>query len=75
MWAEGLATMAYIMFWKQQFTGNRLYTGPVIEKYIEVMELAEGGGGIVIDNALEAESVFSRYWKTRRIRISCEACP
>jgi len=35
-------------------------TGPVIEKYIEVMELADAGGVVIIDNALEAESVFSR---------------
>jgi 3-deoxy-D-manno-octulosonic-acid transferase len=32
----------------------------VIEKYIEVMELADAGGVIIIDNALEAESVFNR---------------
>lgn len=40
--------------------GKPVITGPVIEKYIEVMELAEAGGVIIIDNALEAESVFSR---------------
>ncbi len=40
--------------------GKPVVTGPVIEKYIEVMELAEAGGVIIIDNALEAESVFSR---------------
>jgi 3-deoxy-D-manno-octulosonic-acid transferase len=40
--------------------GKPVVTGPVIEKYIEVMELAEAGGAIIIDNALEAESVFSR---------------
>jgi 3-deoxy-D-manno-octulosonic-acid transferase len=34
--------------------------GPVIEKYVEAMELVESGGGIVIDSALEAESVFNR---------------
>ena len=38
-------------------------TGPVIEKYFEVMELAEAGGVIIIDNALEAESVFTRLFK------------
>jgi 3-deoxy-D-manno-octulosonic-acid transferase len=37
-------------------------TGPVIEKYFEVMELAESGGVIIIDNALEAESVFNRLF-------------
>jgi 3-deoxy-D-manno-octulosonic-acid transferase len=37
-------------------------TGPVIEKYFEVMELAESGGVIIVDNALEAESVFNRLF-------------
>lgn len=40
--------------------GKPVVTGPVIEKYIEVMELADAGGVIIVDNALEAESVFSR---------------
>ena len=40
--------------------GKPVVTGPVIEKFIEVMELAEAGGVIIIDNALEAESVFNR---------------
>ena len=40
--------------------GKPVITGPVIEKYFEVMELADAGGVIIIDNALEAESVFSR---------------
>ncbi len=35
----------------------------MIEKYIEVMELAETGGVIIVDNALEAESVFVRLLK------------
>ncbi len=39
---------------------NRWYYGPVIEKYIEAVELTESGGGIVIDSALEAEKVFDR---------------
>jgi 3-deoxy-D-manno-octulosonic-acid transferase len=43
--------------------GKPVITGPVIEKYIEVMELAEAGGVIIIDNALEAESVFNRLFK------------
>jgi 3-deoxy-D-manno-octulosonic-acid transferase len=45
--------------------GKPVITGPVIEKYFEVMELAETGGVIIIDNALEAESVFSRLMKDR----------
>ena len=40
--------------------GKPVVTGPVIEKFIEVMELADAGGVIIIDNALEAESVFIR---------------
>jgi 3-deoxy-D-manno-octulosonic-acid transferase len=40
--------------------GKPIITGPVIEKYFEVMELADAGGVIIIDNALEAESVFGR---------------
>jgi 3-deoxy-D-manno-octulosonic-acid transferase len=40
--------------------GKPVITGPVIEKYIEVMELADVGGVIIVDNALEVESVFSR---------------
>ena len=40
--------------------GKPVIYGPVIEKYIEAVELTESGGGIVIDSALEVESVFSR---------------
>jgi 3-deoxy-D-manno-octulosonic-acid transferase len=40
--------------------GKPVVCGPVIEKYVEAVELVEGGGGIVIDSALEAESVFNR---------------
>lgn len=40
--------------------GKPVITGPVIEKYFEAMELADIGGVIIIDNALEAESVFNR---------------
>ena len=45
--------------------GKPVITGPVIEKYFEVLELAEAGGVIIIDNALEAESVFSRLMDNR----------
>ena len=40
--------------------GKPVVFGPVIEKYIEAVELTESGGGIVIDSALEAERVFAR---------------
>ena len=40
--------------------GKPVVFGPVIEKYIEAVELVDSGGGIVIDSALEAESVFNR---------------
>ncbi|HEV3224205.1 MAG TPA: glycosyltransferase N-terminal domain-containing protein [Puia sp.] len=43
--------------------GKPVVTGPVIEKYFEVLELAEAGGVIIIDNALEAESVFNRLFE------------
>ncbi len=43
--------------------GKPVVTGPVIEKFIEVMELADLGGVIIIDNALEAESAFNRLFK------------
>ncbi len=43
--------------------GKPVVTGPVIEKYVEVVELSECGGVIIIDNALEAESVFERLFR------------
>jgi len=43
--------------------GKPVMFGPVIEKYIEAVELVEGGGGLIIDSALEAEKVFNRLLK------------
>ncbi|HEV3414708.1 MAG TPA: glycosyltransferase N-terminal domain-containing protein [Puia sp.] len=40
--------------------GKPVVYGPVIEKYVEAVELTESGGGIVIDSALEVEKVFDR---------------
>ena len=40
--------------------GKPVVFGPVIEKYIEAVELNESGGGLIIDSALEAEKVFNR---------------
>ena len=40
--------------------GKPVIFGPVIEKYIEAVELTECGGGLVIDSAIEAEKVFNR---------------
>jgi len=40
--------------------GKPVVFGPVIEKYIEAVELTEAGGGLIIDSALEAEKVFNR---------------
>jgi 3-deoxy-D-manno-octulosonic-acid transferase len=40
--------------------GKPVVFGPVIEKYIEAVELVECGGGIIIDSALEAEKAFNR---------------
>jgi 3-deoxy-D-manno-octulosonic-acid transferase len=42
--------------------GKPVVMGPVIDKYVEAMELVDCGGGIVIDSALEAEAVFSRLF-------------
>ncbi|MBN9384238.1 MAG: 3-deoxy-D-manno-octulosonic acid transferase [Chitinophagaceae bacterium] len=54
--------------------GRPVVFGPVIEKYIEAVELVDSGGGIVIDSALEAESVFSRLLSnTEEYRQACEA--
>lgn len=54
--------------------GKPVIFGPVIEKYIEAVELVEGGGGIVIDSALEAESVFNRLLSNpEEYRQTCEA--
>ena len=40
--------------------GKPVIFGPVIEKYIEAVELTESGGGLIIDSALEAEKVLDR---------------
>lgn len=54
--------------------GKPVVFGPVIEKYIEAVELVDSEGGIVIDSALEAESVFSRLLSnTEEYRHACEA--
>lgn len=54
--------------------GRPVVFGPVIEKYIEAVELTECGGGIVIDSALEAESVFRRLLNDEEeYRQACEA--
>jgi 3-deoxy-D-manno-octulosonic-acid transferase len=48
--------------------GKPVVYGPVIEKYIEAVELTESGGGIVIDSAIEAEKVFDRLLRDARER-------
>ncbi len=40
--------------------GKPVVFGPVIEKYIEAVELTDSGGGLIIDSALEAEKVIDR---------------
>jgi 3-deoxy-D-manno-octulosonic-acid transferase len=40
--------------------GKPVVFGPVIEKYIEAVELTDVGGGLIIDSALEVEKVFNR---------------
>jgi 3-deoxy-D-manno-octulosonic-acid transferase len=39
--------------------GKPVIFGPVIDKYIEAIELVEAGGGFVIESALEAEKIFT----------------
>jgi 3-deoxy-D-manno-octulosonic-acid transferase len=54
--------------------GKPVIFGPVIEKYIEAVELVDCGGGIVIDSALEVESVFTRLLTDQEeYRHRCEA--
>jgi len=54
--------------------GKPVVFGPVIEKYFEAMDLADSGGGIVIDSALEAEAVFERLFNNEEeYRYSSEA--
>ena len=54
--------------------GKPVVFGPVIEKYIEAVELTESGGGIVIDSALEAEGAFERLLRDpREVRETGEA--
>lgn len=48
--------------------GKPVVYGPVIEKYIEAVELTESGGGMVIDSAVEAEKVFDRLLRDDRER-------
>lgn len=54
--------------------GRPVVFGPVIEKYVEAMELVESGGGIVIDSALEAETMFNRlFTNSEEYQFSCKA--
>ena len=46
--------------------GKPVVFGPVIEKYIEAVELNECGGGLIIDSALEAEKVFNRLLQNQQ---------
>jgi len=46
--------------------GKPVVFGPVIEKYVEAVELNECGGGLIIDSALEAEKVFNRLLQNPR---------
>jgi 3-deoxy-D-manno-octulosonic-acid transferase len=40
--------------------GKPVVFGPAIDKYVEAVELVASGGGMVIDNALEAEALFNQ---------------
>ena len=45
--------------------------GPVIDDYIEALELVDCGGGIVIDSALEAEATFNRLLINKTEYAAC----
>lgn len=54
--------------------GKPVVFGPVIEKYIEAVELTDCGGGIVIDSALEAEATFMRLLSNpEEYQLTCKA--
>ncbi len=54
--------------------GKPVVFGPVIEKYLEAVDLVDTGGGIVVDSALEVESVFNRLFNNAdEYRFACEA--
>ena len=40
--------------------GKPVVFGPVIDEFIEALELVDSGGGLIIDSALEAEETFNR---------------
>jgi 3-deoxy-D-manno-octulosonic-acid transferase len=40
--------------------GKPVVYGPVIENYVEAIDLVDCGGGIVVDSALEVEETFNR---------------
>jgi 3-deoxy-D-manno-octulosonic-acid transferase len=42
--------------------GKPVVMGPVIDKYVEALELVDTGGAVVIDSALEAEAAFNRLF-------------
>lgn len=54
--------------------GKPVVHGPVIEKYIEAIELIDCGGGFVIDSALEAEETFNRLFSDHEEYVTaCKA--
>jgi 3-deoxy-D-manno-octulosonic-acid transferase len=54
--------------------GKPVVHGPVIEKYIEAIELVDCGGGFVIDSALEAEETFNRLFSdNEEYQAACKA--
>jgi 3-deoxy-D-manno-octulosonic-acid transferase len=53
--------------------GRPVVMGPVIEKYVEAVELVELGGGTVIESALEAEEAFNLLFEDAdRYQSSCQ---
>ena len=54
--------------------GKPVIFGPVYDRYIEAVELVGSGGGFSIENALEAEELFSRLLNnSQEYAQACEA--
>jgi 3-deoxy-D-manno-octulosonic-acid transferase len=51
--------------------GKPVVFGPVIEDYIEALELVEYGGGLVVDSALEVEETFNRLLTNPEEYFAC----
>jgi 3-deoxy-D-manno-octulosonic-acid transferase len=54
--------------------GRPVVFGPVYDKYLEAVELVGSGGGFSVENALEAETLFtSLLLDKEEYDLACEA--